>query len=469
MTETEIIKLRQDFEAAGQGQVFKYFDELAQEEQQKLLTDCAAVDLEWISARRQEIKEMGAVPPAPPRLEPAPIITLPESEVEKQQAALAREVGEQALRDGRLAAFVVAGGQGTRLGFDGPKGNFPIGPVTDRTLFQIHAEQIRARSRRYGVIIPWYVMTSPATDGATKEVFQQNNYYGFAKEDVFFLVQEMVPALDFDGKLILASKSGLATNPNGHGGCFRALNKSGASADMKRRGIDTISYFQIDNALVTICDPVFVGYHLLAGAEMSSKVLNKNAPDEKVGTICLRGGKTSVIEYSDLDDENMHACDADGRLKYWAGSIAIHMLSVDFIKRVGTGMLPWHIAIKEIPCLGPGGQLIDPPEPNAIKFETFIFDALPLTRTSVTMEVVREDEFAPLKNSKGIDSIDSARKLLSDYAGRMLAEAGVEIPRDDTGGSRSTIEISPLYALDAPELRGKVNPMMKVAEKIVLE
>jgi UDP-N-acetylglucosamine/UDP-N-acetylgalactosamine diphosphorylase len=286
-----------------------------------------------------------------------------------------------------------------------------------------------------------------------------------------FFRQEMVPALDFDGKLILEAPGKLAMNPNGHGGSLFALVRSGATADMKRRGVDTISYFQVDNPLVTVCDPVFAGFHLERGAGMSSKVLEKNAPDEKVGAVCYRDGTLCVVEYSDLDEETMHARDDAGNLKFWAGSIAIHMLDVGFVERVGggDGQLPWHTAVKKIPRLAENGATVKPDEPNGVKFETFVFDALPLTGESVTLEVAREDEFAPVKNPEGVDSVVSARRLMSDYAARMLEACGVDVPRLADGTVGAAIELSYRYALDADELARKIDPEMVVDETLVLE
>lgn len=472
MTDSKSRDLKKRFEDAGQGHVFKYMDQLDEKEKAEFIAQLSEVDLDWVANRLEQYKNEKEGEKNLPALEPAPVITLPETAEEKEKAARARQAGEDALRQGRVAAFLVAGGQGTRLGFDGPKGCYPIGPVTDRTLFRHHAEQIQARARRYGCVIPWYIMTSKANDEATRRFFYDQKYFGFNEKDIVFFQQEMVPAIDFEGKLILDGPGSLAMNPNGHGGSLYALARSGAIEEMRQRGVDTISYFQVDNPLTTICDPTFAGYHILAGADMSSKVLEKNAPEEKVGAICYMDGKLGVVEYSDLDEENMYAKGEDGRLKFWAGSIAIHMLNVDFVESIaaGNGSLPWHVAIKKIPAFD-GEKVIKPDEPNGVKFETFVFDALPFTRESITMEVVREDEFAPVKNPDGVDSAVSCRALMSDYAGRMLREAGVEVPLDSEGKTDATIELSYLYALDADELRSKLDDGFTVTagEEITLE
>lgn len=460
---------RQLFNEKGQGHVFAYWETLSEEERAQLLDDCARVDFDWIAARLRRYDNDTEVDRESPEIEPAPVIRLPQSDTDREREAKARATGEEALRAGRLAAFLVAGGQGTRLGFDGPKGCYPVGPVTERTLFQWHADQILARARRYGATIPWYIMTSRANHADTVRYFEENDYLGFAPEDVLFFQQRMVPSVDTHGKLILADKNRLALNPDGHGGSLSALVHSGATADMKKRGIDTISYFQIDNPLVTICDPVFAGYHLQARAQMSSKILDKAYPEEKVGHICYRNGRLRVIEYSDMPNALMNARDDDGRLVFWAGSIAIHMLSVAFVDQVGgNAELPWHVARKKIPYFD-GDEIVTPESPNGIKFETFVFDALPLTRSSITMEVAREEEFAPVKNPDGVDSAQSCRQLLSDQFGRWLEAAGIKVQRDDEGKAVAAIEISPLYALDAEELKGKVDPATTVNESLLLE
>ncbi|MHC4872412.1 MAG: UTP--glucose-1-phosphate uridylyltransferase [Planctomycetota bacterium] len=461
--------LLEKFKSYNQEHVFKFYDSLDDEKKSALLDSLESIDLDWVNERFGQYKDEQDKSAEEIDIIPAPVIKHPESEEELAEKARALSAGEDALCGGRLAAFLVAGGQGTRLGFDGPKGSYPIGEKSGKTLFQIHAEQILARAKKYDTIIPWYIMTSNTNDADTRQFFAENNYFGFNKDDVMFFKQAMVPAVDFDGKLILESSSGLAMSPNGHGGSLAALYDSGAIEDMKKRGIDTISYFQVDNPLVTICDPIFAGYHLLAGAEMSSKVLKKNTPEEKVGVVCISDGKTLVIEYSDLDEENMYAKSEDGELKFWAGSIAIHMLSVDFVEKTAKKGLPWHIAIKKIPTADNDGNTFKPEENNGVKFETFVFDALPETKSSITMEVIREDEFAPVKNSTGIDSAESSRQLMNNYAMRMLIEAGAEVEKDNDGNSKHTIELSYLYALDSEELKAKIESGMTVDSDLILE
>ncbi len=445
-------QLFREFHDHGQEHVLAYSDTQSRQEPEQLLLECAKVDFAWLEARWQEFNAVthGA---APRNLRPAPVTVLPVSDEDKGVFAKARAVGEDLLRQGKAAAFLVAGGQGTRLGYDGPKGSYPVGPLSNRTLFQWHAEQILARSRRYGAPIPWYIMTSKYNHDVTQQFFAEHGFFGLDPADVIFFEQQMVPCLDFDGKLMLASPSSLAMNPNGHGGSLSGLVRSGAVDDMKKRGIEVISYFQVDNPLVTIADPVFIGLHVQAGADMSSKVLEKTGPDEKIGVTSFLEDKPAVVEYTDLAPEAAKAADADGKLVYWAGSIAIHIINVDFAAHVGgDGKLPWHQNRKKVPYYA-AGKLVKPEKENAVKFETFVFDALPYAKKSLNLEVKREHEFAPVKNATGVDSVESCRRLLSAYFGEWLDAAGVK-PASGT----PTIEISPLYSLDAEELGGKVKP-----------
>ena len=459
------------FKKHGQEHILAGYDKLFSEQQDQLLEDCARVDFTWLEARWAEFQASATAGAAPRAMTPAPVVELPKTDADKAKTDQARAAGEEKLRQGKVAAFLVAGGQGTRLGFSGPKGSYPIGPVGGRTLFQWHAEQILARSKRYGAAIPWYIMTSRENDRDTRRFFEDNCYFGLAQKDVFFFQQDMVPCLDLNGKLLLSTPSTLAMNPNGHGGALSGLKSSGALKDMRGRGIEIISYFQVDNPLVTICDPVFVGWHVLFGSDMSSKILEKNSPAERIGAACLLDGKPAVVEYIDMDESSQRAVDEKGKLVYWAGSIAIHMINVAFAESVADAGLPWHQSRKKVPYLA-GNRVVKPTEENAVKFETFVFDALPFAKTALNFEVRREHEFAPVKNAEGIDSVQSCRQLLTNYFCEWLAAAGVSVPVAGmcTGEDawKPVVEISPLYSLDAAELAGKVKPEGLRLERLLL-
>ncbi len=452
--------LKRKFEEAGQGHVFRFWDELDEKARQQFLEQLKKIDLNLVTRLVHDFVRNPQKAKFQGKLEPAEVIPIPQTPEQQREAEKAQQMGEAVLRAGKVGLILVAGGQGSRLGFSGPKGAFPITPIKNKSLFQWHAEKIRAIENRYGVTLPWYIMTSESNNAPTQSFFKENRYFGLQPGQIFFFVQDMLPAVDAEGKIILDRKDHVFTSPNGHGGTLLALRKSGALDDMKKRGIEQLFYFQVDNVLVKIADPIFIGYHVQAKAEMSSKVIPKKHPFEKLGVIGILDGKLSVVEYSDLSEEDAVATNPDGSLMYNAGSIAIHMFRRDFLEaetEKGT-RLPYHMAHKRIPFLGENGQRVEPEEPNGFKFETFIFDALRDTTASVVMEVRREEEFSPVKNRTGDDSPETARRDLTDLFGRWLEKAGVAIPRDAEGHVIGRIEISPLFALDEAELVQRIDP-----------
>jgi UDP-N-acetylglucosamine/UDP-N-acetylgalactosamine diphosphorylase len=301
-------------------------------------------------------------------------------------------------------------------------------------------------------------MTSEANDAETRAYFRQHGCFGLPPDDVFFFCQGTMPAVGLDGKLLLAEKGRLATSPNGHGGTLQALRETGALDDLRRRGIEAVSYFQVDNPLVKAVDPAFLGHHLEAGSEFSSKSLPKRDAEEGLGVFCYVDGELRVVEYSDLPAEQKYATREDGSLRFAAGSIAIHAMSVDFVERLTArgASLPYHRALKAVPCLDARGRRVEPAEPNGVKFEMFLFDALAFARHPVVMMVERGEEFAPIKRPTGEDSPESARRAQVNLFGRWLEAAGVAVPRDAEGNACGLVEISPLFALDAEELRQRL-------------
>jgi UDP-N-acetylglucosamine/UDP-N-acetylgalactosamine diphosphorylase len=349
-----------------------------------------------------------------------------------------------------VAAFLVAGGHGTRLGFDGPKGCFPIGPISRKSLFQLFAEKILAARRRYGAAIPWYIMTSRDNDEVTRKFFKEHEHFGLPPEDVFFFQQGLMPAVDQNGRVLMDSSSSLALAPDGHGGAIRALKRSGALDDMARRGVKYISHFQVDNVLVLPVDPEFVGYHVMHGSQMSSRMVRKRAADERVGVFCLVDGKLRVIEYSDLPREQAEKRRPNGDLLFSAGNIAVHIYDAQFVEqlnRQGYG-LPFHRAWKKVPFVNELSHRIRPRQPNANKFEMFIFDALPAARKTLVLEAAREEIFSAVKNASGEDSGESAQQDLMRQAAHWIREAGLQVDADETGLPKHRPEISPLFALD---------------------
>jgi UDP-N-acetylglucosamine/UDP-N-acetylgalactosamine diphosphorylase len=447
--------LEERLRAAGQGHLAEALARLEGEPRDRLRTELEGLDLDLIGRLVGELVAADA-PAAVGLIEPpAPddLIPLPRTDAERERERRAREVGEQMLREGRVAAVLLAGGQGTRLGFDGPKGDYPFAPLSGRTLFAHHAAKIAALRARYGPL-PWYVLTSPQNDAATRASFRDAGNFGLEPGSVRFVVQGTLPAVDRQsGAILLEGPDRVALSPDGHGGLLSALRTSGALDEMLHEGVETIFTFQVDNPLVRVCRPELLGDHRLAGADMSSVVVRKVGPEEKMGVIAGVDGTTAVVEYSDLPDELARARDDAGELVYWAGSIAVHCIEVAFASALTEGglRLPFHRAVKRVPYLDTGGQPVNPAEPNAIKFETFLFDALPAASRTITVEAAREDEFSPIKNAEGPDSPATARRALNDLYARWLEAAGVDVPRD-AEGRPVDLEIDPRRALDADEL-----------------
>jgi UDP-N-acetylglucosamine/UDP-N-acetylgalactosamine diphosphorylase len=371
--------------------------------------------------------------------------------------------GRQALAAGQVGVILVAGGQGTRLGFDHPKGMFSIGPVSGRTLFQIHIEKVLATSRRYGVRVPLYLMTSPATHEETLDFLASHDRFGMAEEDLCVFCQGTMPAIDAGtGQLLLEAPDRLAVSPNGHGGMLAALSESGALADAQSRGIRQLFYFQVDNPLVDIAGPEYIGYHILSRAEMTSQAIAKRDPLEKVGNVVDVDGRLMVIEYSDLPDDIARKTNSDGSLAIWAGSIAVHVFDVDFLVRAKdqSDSLPYHFAHKKVAHIDAAGHRVEPAKANAIKFERFIFDLMPLARNAIVVEVHPLLAFAPLKNAPGAaaDTPESVKAQVSDFYRKWLREAGADV------ADGIALEVSPCLALDPQELRSKLPSGMRITE-----
>jgi UDP-N-acetylglucosamine/UDP-N-acetylgalactosamine diphosphorylase len=440
------------FEQAGQGHVFAHFEALSPAHQAELLADAKEVDLAEIAELNRTLVQKNAAAGVDlSDLSPAPYEALPRHGGDATAWADAKKLGEEALRAGRVAAFVVAGGQGTRLGYDGPKGTYPVTPVLKKSLFQVFAEKIRAAGLRYGKPLHWFIMTSHINHAATEAFFQENTFFGLDREHVHFFRQGRMPAVGFDGKILLEDKHRIAMSPDGHGGSLRALQRSGAVDLMEREGIDILSYFQVDNPLVRFIDPAFVGWHLKTRSEMSSKMLPKAYAGEKVGHFCAQRGNTVVIEYSDLPKAMQEEIDpATGKLRFIAGSIAIHLLDREFIRRMATGAdaLPFHRADKKIPCVDAAGNPVKPEKANGVKFEMFVFDALPFAKNPVIIETDRADDFSPVKNAEGVDSPKTcADDQLRQFV-RWANAHGAGVPADATGLPSFAFEVSPLFGYD---------------------
>ncbi|MER3415854.1 MAG: UTP--glucose-1-phosphate uridylyltransferase [Gemmataceae bacterium] len=456
----------------GQTHVLRFWHELSDEQRRCLAAQIEQLDLAWLAQMQERgLRSQLSVPP-PDSWQPPEVIgparTFDQWEYQEQVAQL----GEASLKAGEVAILLVAGGQGTRLGWHGPKGTFPIGPISGKSLFQIHAEKVLKLARRYDVPLPLCIMTSPANDQLTRDFFQQHHYFGLPPEQVHFFVQDELPVVEYpSGRLLLADRHRIATSPNGHGGVLTALQKAHLLDRLHARGIRRIFYFQVDNPLVRIADPFFIGHHLERGAEMSLKVVIKNDPLERVGNVVCAQGRYYIVEYSDLPEMLARRRLPSGELLVRYGSIAIHLFELEFLRRLCSRPepLPCHCALKTTPYLDEHGQLRQPQAPNAVKFETFIFDALPEAQRVVILETSRAEEFEPLKNAAGENSPATVRQALTHLYADWLSQAGVAVPRRPDGSPAFPIEISPLYALDAEELRDKVAHLHDITGPLYLE
>jgi len=442
------------YHAAGQGQVFAFWGELDAAQRADLAAQAAEVDLAEIDRlNRTLVFKSGGSGVNLEGLSPAPCTRLPGHGGNVGEWAKARAQGEAALRAGRVAAFTVAGGQGTRLGYDGPKGTFAVTPIRQKSLFQVFAEKIKAAGLRSGRPLHWFIMTSHANHAQTEAFFAERKYFGLDHGRVHFFRQGRMPAVGFDGKILLESRSSLALSPDGHGGSLRALHRSGALDLMQSEGVDTLSYFQVDNPLVRCVDADFIGFHLGAGSEMSSKMVPKAYPEEKVGHFCLQEGKIVVVEYSDMPLAMQRETLPDGSLRYSPGSIAIHVIDREFARRMAAGgaevALPFHRADKKIATVDAQGATVKPAKANGVKFEMFVFDALPFARNSVVIETARADDFSPVKNAEGVDSPQTCREDQMRQFARWLQAAGAAPETDASGLPRATVEVSPLFGYDA--------------------
>ncbi len=431
----------------SQEHVLAHWEQLDEIAKAKLATQIDDLDFELLQADESR-------PPLHPQyeaaLQPPPVITL-EEQSSSHDAFLE---GELCLTEGRVGVVLVAGGMGTRLGFEQPKGMFPIGPVSGNSLFQVLIERIVALGRRYGVRIPLYLMTSDVTHKATVRFLRENDAFGLNPDDLRVFCQGTLPAIDATTrKLLLASPGELATCPDGHGGFLDAARKSGCFEDMARRGIDVLFYGQMDNPLLLIADPELIGHHLLANADITTQVVRRASSTEKVGMFVSRGPKVWILEYSELPKEVATATDDDGEPLFWAGNTGAHLFRVPFLKRIAArpNALPAHPCRKQVDHIDSQGRIQQPLEPNAIKFEKFIFDLMHHTNRTALVECDREATFAPVKNpdSMATDTAATARAAMVKLHTGWLRQAGTEVaPGVD-------VEISPLFALNKSELGGK--------------
>ena len=433
----------------GQEHLLRFWNELDDAARSNITSQISAIDLAQITqlfhqgAASQDWAAMSRRATPPPAMRLADRLS-----GKRWTSADARKRGAEALAAGEIGVLLVAGGQGSRLGFEHPKGMYSIGPVSGASLLQIHFEKALATGRRYRASVPIYMMTSPVTHDEQAAYLNEQERFGVPLDDVMLFRQGTMPAVDSkSGKLLLAEKGSLFLSPDGHGGTIAALAASGAIDHMRRRGIRHLFYLQVDNPLTPIADPEFIGNHLLADSELTSMAVAKQTPQDRLGVFAMIDGQLQVIEYSDLPDDVAEKRTSDGSLKFWAGSIAVHVFSVSFLERAIAlkDALPFHIARKKVPYVGDDGRLVEPREPNALKFERFIFDLLPHAKNPFVVEFAESEVFAPLKNAPGAarDTPEYVHRFMIAQHRKWLEGAGTRIAEN------VAVEISPLWALDA--------------------
>jgi UDP-N-acetylglucosamine/UDP-N-acetylgalactosamine diphosphorylase len=417
------------FNSAGQGHVFRFLPQLSDFDARALIAQAGRIDLGHVGS----LARGGDAKAKPGRTEP-PGEELVRLDARAGRRAEATARGVEELRAGRVAVVVAAGGQGTRMGSTAPKGMWPVGPASGKTLYQWHAEKVVHWARKVKRPIPYFVMVSDATQRATEESFRWHGHFGLDATWVRLACQASLPPLDDAGRMLLETTSKIAMAPNGHGGLFAALAGTKLLDLVADHGVKTLAYVQVDNPLIRTIDPEFIGLHVLRASQISSKSVEKRDAAEKVGVFARSGGRPAIVEYTELTSGETNARAPDGSLVFSQANIAAHCIDVDFARRIAAEGLPVHRARKKVPCVDADGRAVSPAEPNATKFESFLFDAIPLADRSLILETTRADEFSPIKSNHGADSPDTARADLiaqfrrwHEHAGLPIADGAVEV------------------------------------------
>ncbi len=390
----------------GQQHVLQYYEELSRQEQEQLLLQIEQTDFDVLSLckKKETLNPRGEITPIG-------VMQLPEIEAKREEYTT---TGLEAIRAGKVGAVLLAGGMGTRLGSDAPKGVYNIGLTKEVFIFQRLIENLLEVVNQAGAWIPLYVMTSDKNHETTAAFFKEKEYFGYNADYVTFFMQDMAPASDYDGKVYMEAKHKISTSPNGNGGWFLSMMKWGVVDKIREAGVEWLNVFAVDNVLQRIADPCFVGAVIATDSAVGAKVVKKNAPDEKVGAMCLEDGKPSIVEYYDMTEELMAAKDENGEPAYNFGVILNYLFREKDLEEIAARKLPLHIVEKKIPYLDEKGELVKPESPNGYKFEQLVLDMIHELDSCLPYEVVRNKEFAPIKNKTGVDSVESARKLCEE-------------------------------------------------------
>jgi UDP-N-acetylglucosamine/UDP-N-acetylgalactosamine diphosphorylase len=401
MNDSELLKVLKEH---GQEHIFEAYEKLDEKGKAKLAGQIEKID--WSIVEMVNHKEL-----AQERGKLEPLSALEVSEIEQNKARY-EQIGIDAIKASKVGAVLLAGGQGTRLGSDGPKGKYNIGITKDVYIFERLIRNLLDVTDKTGCYVPLYIMTSDKNNDETIAFFEEKNYFGYPKDYVKFFKQEMAPSVDFNGKLYMESPDSLSLSPNGNGGWFYSMAVTGVLNDVKARGVEWLNIFAVDNVLQRIADPVFVGATLDSGRVSGAKVVRKAEPHEKVGVLCLEDGKPSIVEYYEMTDEIINSREPNGDLSYNFGVILNYLFRVDKLEEIMNTHMPVHIVEKKIPYINEAGEYIKPETPNGYKFELLVLDMIHLLDNCLSFEVVRDYEFAPIKNKTGVDSVESAQALL---------------------------------------------------------
>ena len=405
-------QVKEIVEKHGQEQLLETYSRLSDEDiKQELLDDILTIDFKQVEKLYESSKEK----PSFTNYTIEPINYVDKSKLTEDEYKEYEEIGTKIIKDGKLAVVTMAGGQGTRLGHTGPKGTFDLGLDTHKSIFEILTDILIDARKKYNVNIPWYIMTSDENDEETQKFFKKNNFFGYPEECIIFFKQGKLPMLSTDGKLLINEQGRIKEAADGHGGIFQSLLKDGMIYDMKTRNIEWVFIGGVDNVLVKPVDPILIGLTVKNNMKAAVKSIVKAHPHERVGVFCRRNGKPSVIEYSEISTEMAEEVDENGELKFGESNTLNNLFSLDAIEKVSQVDLPYHIAFKKASYMDENGEIIKPDEPNAYKFEAFLFDAFELLDDIAVLRVKREEEFAPVKNAEGDDSPETARKLYIDF------------------------------------------------------
>lgn len=404
-----IEEIKRTLKKYGQEHLLNFYDELDENKQRQLLEQIENIDFELINSLYNKTKANNKKEDA--KIEPINFIDKYKLNSDYKYF---ESIGEKAIREGKLAVVTMAGGQGTRLGHKGPKGTFDIGLDSHKSLFELLCDYIKEQGNKYNVKIPWFIMTSKENNKDTINFFKENKYFGYEK-NIYFFTQGQLPMIDTEGKILIGEDYLIKEAADGHGGVYESLVKNKMVDKMKELGVEWVFIGGVDNCLVKMVDPVFMGIAIDKGVTAAGKSVVKANPHEKVGAFCRKNGKPSVVEYSEITDEMAEATDENGNLLYGESHILCNLFNISAIERMGSEPLPYHSAFKKATYIDKDGNLIKPDGPNAYKFEAFLFDAFGEVDDMAIFRVKREEEFAPVKNAEGVDSPETARKLYNEF------------------------------------------------------